>query len=158
MSGILWITGLAGSGKTSLANAVVRRWQGSALLHLDGDRWRQILGDLGAGYLPDQRLAIGSALARLSLELASQRQSVVVSTISRFAEVGEILATSELPVYRVLLQANLPTLTARRPHIHRPESASDHETPWPFQIDLCLRSDTQMDIDALAAQILAQWP
>ncbi len=157
MSQVLWITGLAGAGKTTLARTLLEGWPGQRPIHLDGDRWRETLGPLGLGYAPDQRLAIGTALARLSLELAAQQQRVIVSTISRFSQVGDILARTDIPVLRVHLQANWECLRSRRPGIHGGEVSPDHALPWPFPCELVLPSDSADALAANVGQILVRW-
>lgn len=155
----MWITGAAGAGKTALAQSIVARWKASCpLVHLDGDHWRQLLGSLGVGYQPEQRLAIGSALARLAVELGGQGVPVVVSTISAFVEVGAILDGSTVPVLRVRIHANWDTLQARRTALY----AEHREIPmlgaWPFAIDLELRSDAGSSAEDLATEVYRHWP
>ncbi|MCC6765152.1 MAG: adenylyl-sulfate kinase [Deltaproteobacteria bacterium] len=85
---IVWITGLAGSGKTMVATAVVRglgRARIAAVL-LDGDALRRsIATDLGYD-LADRRRA-AERYARLARLLAAQGLTVVVATISMFESV-----------------------------------------------------------------------
>lgn len=153
MNRIIWITGIAGSGKTSVARALVERWPGGRRpVHLDGDRWREILGTFGRGYELADRLAIGLALARLTLELASQEFDVVASTIAAHAEVGAVLEQAGVPVLRVRMLAAVETLRLRRPRLHRDLTA--HE-PWPFAIDRELWSDRGQSPAELADLLLA---
>ena len=153
MSRIFWITGVAGSGKSSLARALCERWPGArAPIHLDGDRWREILGVFGRGYEPDDRRAIGLALARLTLELASQGSDVVTATISAYAEIGAVLEQSSVPILRVHMLAAVETLRLRRPHLHRELSA--HEA-WPYAVDRQLWSDRGQSPIELAEFLLA---
>lgn len=159
LSSILWITGAAGAGKTALAQAVSTRWNGVCpLVHLDGDRWREVLGALGTGYLPEQRLTIGSALARLAVQLGSQGVTVVVSTIAAFAEVGAILDASPVPLLRVRIHARWDTLQARRTALYAEHRETPMLGPWPFAIDLELHSDDGDSADELAAQVYRHWP
>jgi adenylylsulfate kinase-like enzyme len=152
---IIWITGVAGSGKTALGVALCARWPTRpSPIHLDGDRWREILGPFGVGYEPAQRLAIGAALARLSMALAAQGASVVVSTISCFAEIGELLAASAVPVVRVHMRAQPGVLAARRPDLYPIDSAVVDRT-WPYTVEHELHSDQGLSAEQLADRLLA---
>lgn len=137
MSRLVWITGAAGAGKSTLARALLQAWPHvQRPLWLDGDRWREILGPLGAGYAPGDRTAIGSALARLALELVAQGTPVIASTISRHAQVGAVLDDCAVPQLRVRVRAPLQVLCARRPGILQEELAGMAAEPWPYRIDL----------------------
>lgn len=156
MTRLIWITGAAGAGKTALARAIHQQWRGAqTLLHLDGDQWRQWLGVYGEGYAPAQRLAIGSALARAAVGIASQGIPVVASTISAFAEIGEILATCPVRVLRVRLHAGINELHKRRPALYDRRGDDPHPGPWPYPVDLQLATDAGVSAEQLAAQVLA---
>ena len=85
---VVWVTGLAGSGKTTVATALVEslRRAGVGTVLLDGDALRaSIATDLGYD-LPDRRRA-AERYARLARLLAAQGLTVVVATISMFEAV-----------------------------------------------------------------------
>jgi len=152
MTRIIWVTGVAGSGKSSLAQALCDRWPGVRRpVHLDGDRWREILGTLGQGYAPDDRRAIGLALAQLTLELASQGVDVVSSTISAHTDIGAALRLAMVPVMRVRMLAAVETLRLRRPHLHH--DLVEHEA-WPFAVERELWSDRGQSAQQLAELLL----
>ena len=143
MSGrLLWLTGAAGAGKTTLARALLDAWPASTLpLWLDGDHWRALLGPLGQGYTSADRYQVGTALARLAVDLAGQGASVLVTTISRHADVGRVLAGCVSPVLRVRLRAPLFRLRERRPQISADELAGMAADPWPYAVDVTLDAD-----------------
>jgi cytidine diphosphoramidate kinase len=88
LNGVIWITGLSGSGKTSLANKLrtIYLENGLNAIQLDGDELRGVLGT-GDSYDRDSRLSIGKIYARLARLLASQGNIVIVSAIALFHEV-----------------------------------------------------------------------
>jgi adenylylsulfate kinase len=82
---VVWITGLSGSGKTTVAGLLVKRLRASGLatVLLDGDDLRRsIAADLG--YDLDDRRRCARRYARLAASIALQGLTVVVATISMF--------------------------------------------------------------------------
>ena len=85
---VIWITGLSGAGKTTLARALLPLLPQPRLL-LDGDALREALALLGGGYERADRLKLALTYARLCLLAAGQGQQVVCATISLFHEVHQ---------------------------------------------------------------------
>lgn len=89
---IIWITGLSGSGKTSLAHGVAKRLKdrGIKTVLLDGDNLRQVLGLTDSkkeNYNRNTRLKAARIYGKLCKLLADQGFWVVIATISMFQEV-----------------------------------------------------------------------
>lgn len=82
---VIWITGLSGAGKTTLAKALQKALPGSLLL--DGDELREALGASGQGFDAESRRRLALSYARLAGLLARQGATVIVATISLFHEV-----------------------------------------------------------------------
>ena len=84
---VIWLCGLAGSGKSSLATAlsVILRQKFSNVIYLDGDELREIF----AHFYYDKKGRIDMAIKRAKMAkfLSKQGQIVIVSTISLFSEV-----------------------------------------------------------------------
>jgi cytidine diphosphoramidate kinase len=129
---ILWITGLAGAGKTTLARAVVdalrsRESAAIAPLLLDGDALRDALdgGDeLGdadeahTGYDRASRLRRAWRIARLAQFAASQDIPVVVATISLFDQIHAFNRHGPVPYAEIVLDAPLACLRQRNPALY----------------------------------------
>ncbi|MEK6609012.1 MAG: adenylyl-sulfate kinase [Myxococcota bacterium] len=84
---VIWITGLPGSGKTTLAKKVQHILLGRtpAVVRLDGDGFREVMGnDLGYGMA--DRLKNAQRLCRMCRMLSEQGLHVVCATVSLFAE------------------------------------------------------------------------
>lgn len=86
--GLVWITGLSGSGKTTIAKELVKYYQGKAIL-IDGDEIRKILGLTSSGYDYEGRKQIAFIYARLCNTLSNQGFLVICSTISMFDDVRQ---------------------------------------------------------------------
>ena len=85
---VFWITGLSGSGKTSVGGELWRRLRASGrpVIFLDGDALRAAIAE-DLGHSADNRRLSAMRNARLCRLLASQGADVVCATISMFHEV-----------------------------------------------------------------------
>ena len=89
MSKLIWITGLAGSGKTTLGKGVFKRLkekENNTVL-IDGDQYREVFGS--SGYSKEERLVVAKNIVQLCKFLIEQNINVVCCTISLFKEIHE---------------------------------------------------------------------
>jgi len=89
---VLWITGLSGAGKSSLAREMVTRLRaaGEEVVMLDGDELRDAFGAAGENaqnHGREGRLELAMRYAHLCNLIASQGLTVVIATVSLFREV-----------------------------------------------------------------------
>lgn len=118
---ILWITGLAGAGKSTLARAfVAARGEGRPVLLLDGDSLRDALegADAPVDHGACARRARAWRIARLARLAAEQGVPVVVATISLLHEVQDWNRAGRPPYAEVLLRADLAALAQRKPAVY----------------------------------------
>ena len=111
---VIWITGLPGSGKTTIARELASRMRARtpAVVMVDGDVFREILGN-DLGYSNADRLENARRIGRLCRMLAAQGQQVVCSTVSLFHEC-HAWNRAHLPRYvEVLVSVSEQTLLAR---------------------------------------------
>jgi adenylylsulfate kinase-like enzyme len=117
---VIWITGLSGAGKTTLADATTRllRSEDRSVVQLDGDDLRAVFGAADANaqnHGREGRLALALRYAHLCRILAQQGLTVVIATISLFREV-HAWNRSNLPGYlEVYLKTPLQELRRRDP-------------------------------------------
>jgi adenylylsulfate kinase len=117
---VVWISGLSGAGKTTLAHELVARLraEGHAVVQLDGDELREVFGATAANaqnHGREGRLALAMQYAHLCRVIASQGLTVVIATISLFREV-HAWNRENLPGYfEVYLKVPLEELRRRDP-------------------------------------------
>jgi adenylylsulfate kinase len=117
---IIWITGLSGAGKTTLANEVAARLRklGEAVVMLDGDELRKVFGAMAANsqnHGREGRLALAMQYAHLCRVIAAQGLTVVIATISLFREVHAWNRTNQLSYFEVYLKVPVEELGRRDP-------------------------------------------
>ena len=126
---VVWITGLAGAGKTTLAAEVVSllRGRGRRPLLLDGDEVRNALEGNIEPVMHDRshRLQRARRLAALCRLASAQGIPVVAATISLFHCVQDWNRAHLPAYYEVFLQADLELLKERRPELYGAHGAPD---------------------------------
>jgi len=117
---VIWITGLSGAGKTTLALEVVRRLRadGEPVLLLDGDELREVFdaAAFDAGHHGrETRVALALQYARLCALIARQGISVVIATISLFREVHDWNRENLPGYFEAFLEVPVEELRRRDP-------------------------------------------
>jgi adenylylsulfate kinase-like enzyme len=164
---VIWITGLSGSGKSSLARLLSSqlRTQGMAVVMLDGDELRDVFGAITPNtqsYSREGRLTIAMQYARLCLLIAGQGVVVVIATISLFKEVHK-WNRANLPAYfEVYLKVPVEELRRRDPKgIYRRFDAGelthvaglDLPIEEPENPDLIMEFDPERSVSVLAEEL-----
>lgn len=87
---VYWLTGLAGAGKTTVAQLLVTalRERKQAVVLLDGDVLREVFGG-GAGHSMAERRVLAHQYGAMCRMLSRQGMTVVCATISMFHEVRQ---------------------------------------------------------------------
>ena len=112
--GVVWITGLSGSGKSTVTTRLRNRLVKSGIepVVLDGDRIRAIM-PVRFGYEESDRRRLAMFYARLAQEIAGPGRLVLCSTISLFHEVHEWNRENNEHYVEVFLRVPLDELRAR---------------------------------------------
>lgn len=117
---IVWITGLSGAGKTTLAldlHRILEKGERPVIL-LDGDELRSVFKEseqYNQGFNRDTRLGLGLRYGRLCRMLAQQNLSIVIATISLFKEVHAWNRENLEDYYQVYLNVPKEELRERDP-------------------------------------------
>jgi len=117
---VIWITGLSGAGKTTVAKELSRRIQERGLqpVLLDGDILRDLLRSpkkINETYSRHERIIYSKKYALLCKNLSSQGFTVIIATISMYKEIY-VWNRANLPKYfEVYLNVPLSELRRRDP-------------------------------------------
>jgi adenylylsulfate kinase-like enzyme len=156
MAGVIWITGLSGAGKTTLAKRVVGALRDDdafargGVVHVDGDRMREIFGS-DLGHDAKDRRKNAWRVARTCAFLAGEGCFVVCSTMSMFQDIWTHNRATFDPYLEVLLAVPVEILRVRdtkglyRAGV-RNVGGVDLEITWPKTPDLVLSSEGEADL------------
>jgi len=165
---VIWITGLSGAGKTTLALKLVKRLRskGEPVIFLDGDELREVFGAASfneKNHGREGRLALAMQYAHLCRVLAGQGFTVVIATISLFREVHQ-WNRKYLPGYfEVYLKVPLEELRRRDPKdIYKKYDAGeiqnvaglDLQVDEPEKSDLTITTESKINMNKNLETIL----
>ena len=114
MARLIWITGLAGSGKTTLAKEVYNQLKKAYpnVVLIDGDHLREIFGG-STGYTSEERLENAKRLSRLCHFLVNENIHVVCATMSLFKEIHELNRRLNVEYFEIFLDIPMESLIHR---------------------------------------------
>lgn len=159
-SGVIWLTGLADTGKTTVARELAHQFarRGRQPIVLDGDEIRSALGATGA-YDRDSRKRMALTYARLCRMLAANGHLVIMATISLFHDVHR-WNREHLPRYfEVLLDVPIDELRKRdtkglyTPRTERKVVGVGQQAEFPTNPDLVIPNHGEVDPETAAAAI-----
>lgn len=167
---VIWVIGLSGAGKTTLAKALVRGWrtQTTNVVLVDGDEVRRIFGreDGPQAYAIEGRRRNADRMAALCEMLDRQEINVVCSILSLFPEQREENRQRFSRYFEVFLDAPPAILEARdakgiyaaaRAGHMRDVVGVDIPYPRPESADMVIDTSGAMpNIDTLACEVLAR--
>lgn len=112
---VYWITGLAGSGKTTIGNALYYKMKKqSPVVLLDGDILKNIIGGGDKpGYTKADRLARAKRYSFLCKMLSDQGVDVIICTLAMFDEIREWNRNHMEHYIEVFLNVSMDVLRSR---------------------------------------------
>ena len=113
-----WVTGLPGSGKTTLSLLLQEKLLRSLnrkFVLLDGDQLREVFASTTL-HQPEERKKLSYQYARLALLLTQQGVDVIVSTVSMFEEVRKWNRKSISGYLEIFIDVPIQALISRDKH------------------------------------------
>ncbi|UXI67830.1 adenylyl-sulfate kinase [Tahibacter amnicola] len=160
---VIWITGLAGAGKSTLAAALALRLrsEGHVVQLIDGDLVRQSLGPLGNGYSREDRLAVAGHIAALAHASSRAGQVAVVATVSLFQAIHAQNRARNADYFEVLVNGAPGRLARRAAELagRGPRVGADIPPEFPLNPHLVLDNHGDGDdaVAMLADTLLDEW-
>lgn len=157
---VIWVTGLAEAGKSTVARELVRQLEDTGLhpILLDGDEVRRALGMTGS-YDRDSRIKAAMTYARLCNMLARKGHLVVIATISLFHEVQRWNREHQPGYFEVLLDVPFSELKRRDSKgIYSKYDGEEivgigQQAEFPVDPDLVIHNYAETDPESAAALI-----
>ncbi|MCL4418277.1 MAG: adenylyl-sulfate kinase [Actinobacteria bacterium] len=114
MAFLIWITGLAGSGKTTLAKRVYQKIKSDYpnTISLDGDDFREITQQ-ASKHTRKERLQVAMQIARMCKFLVDQNTNVICSTISLFEKIHKFNRENFNDYFEVFIDCQMSELIKR---------------------------------------------
>jgi adenylylsulfate kinase-like enzyme len=114
MSKLVWITGLSGSGKSTIGMELYRRLKSiyKNYIYLDGDSFREILGN-DLNYTQEERFENAKRIHRMCKFLISQNMNVVCATMSLYKEIHELNRKEIQNYFEVFIECDIEELIRR---------------------------------------------
>lgn len=111
---VVWIIGLSGAGKTTLASAVVEymRAEGRSVVLIDGDAVREMFGN-DLGHTLEDRFLNAQRICQLCKFLEAQNIHVVCAILSLFPESRTWNRANLKRYYEIFIDVPLSTLETR---------------------------------------------
>lgn len=110
---VVWISGLAGAGKTTISSELYKRFKEKYLntVLLDGDVIREILQEYG--YSKEARLLSAKKISALCSFLAKNDINVICATISLFEEIYTLNRQTIVNYFEVFIECSMDELILR---------------------------------------------
>lgn len=114
---IIWITGISGSGKTTIANEIIRKYKKYLpnLINIDGDIVRHFFGEQSPGYEEKHRVSQIKRIQKICKFLEQQKLILIVSALYCNNQLMKWNRENFSNYYEIFLDADLSLVKKRDP-------------------------------------------
>lgn len=159
---VYWITGLPGSGKTTVGNALYYKMKKqSPVILLDGDVLKSIVSESHPGYSREERLARAKKYSLLCKMISDQGINVIICTVAMFDEIREWNREIFAHYIEIFLNVSMEVLRKRdRKNLYSKATEQDelpgvhYDAEFPKNPDIILKTDGTIPISDCVASIL----
>ena len=153
---VYWITGLSGSGKTTVGTALyydLRKERDNVLL-LDGDLLKNLVNE-SVGYTPEDRLRRGKQYSKICKLMAEQGMWVIICTIAMFDEIREWNRKHIKGYVEIFLDVPFDVLRRRdkKGLYSRKQVSLDGDVQFPKNPDIVLKNDGMIPVQSFVKTI-----
>lgn len=158
---VYWITGLAGSGKTTIGNALYYKMKKQyPVVLLDGDILKNIVGGDAPGYTKEDRLNRAKRYSLMCKMLSDQGIDVIICTIAMFDEVRDWNREHFAHYIEIFLNPSMDVLKKRdKRGLYLKSNAQDelpglhYEAEFPKNPDIVLNTDGSVPVQQCVKKI-----
>ena len=113
---VIWITGISGAGKTTIANSIIQNYKHKIhnLVNVDGDAVRELYGN-DLGYAEKDRIRQIKRMQKLCLFLENQNLIVIASALYSNFELMNWNRKNFSEYFEIYLNASLELVKERDP-------------------------------------------
>ena len=156
---IFWITGLSGSGKTSLAkkitNFVNKNYGPTLCLH--GDELRKTFNI--KSYNKKDRLMIGKMYVKLIKMIAEQKINVIISVVGLFHELQKLNRKTFANYLEIFIKSDIKLLKSKKKRVfYKKRTANvwgiDLKPEFPKKPDITIVNNFDKNLDTLAKELI----
>tara|TARA_A100001015_G_scaffold279581_1_gene340906 strand:+ start:552 stop:1088 length:537 start_codon:yes stop_codon:yes gene_type:complete len=160
---IIWITGISGAGKTTLAKSILNRYKKYLpnLINIDGDTVRDLFGN-DLDYSEKSRVLQIKRIQRLCLFLSKQELIVIASALYASSELLKWNRENFIDYFEVYLEAPLALVKRRDPkNLYKKydkgieKNIVGLDIPWhkPKNYDIKIKMEEELSIDMIIERI-----
>jgi adenylylsulfate kinase len=158
---VFWITGLSGSGKTSLAKKItntVRKNYGPTIC-FHGDELRQALNL--KSYNKKDRLKIGKIYIRLIKMITAQKINVIISVVGLFHELHKYNRKSFKNYLEIFVKSDIKLLKGKKKRIFYKKKIAnvwgiDLKPEFPKKPDITIVNNFENNLNFLSKKLILQ--
>ena len=165
---VIWITGISGAGKTTLADALfgALKPRHPTLVRIDGDEVRALFGDT-LGFAESDRKVQIERIQKLAAMLDSQGMTVIVAALYAHPDLLAWNRENFSEYFEIYLDASLDLVRGRDPKgLYAKADAGDMkdvvglDVPWhaPNKAHMTVVAKDDLDTGALATDIIDRIP